>query len=400
MSLLGEPSHQEQPKALTAGLVGAFNLEDGRGFFMGTQIKLLITLTSFFLNAFAYAGPRTDGGGFVPGGTYESAISFAMEQAPENLRDYLLKDKKIDQANFPSSPVTDEIWKKMFGSSKVTENSPVYKQLGKVKFEFPYQKPCFGEEGEVDASTSHKLDAPICVSTIKLKRLSESSLNQNLMALLMHELAHQFGADEYQAGVIQRYFAARFENFSNVSPTECFSRVFDRSDYFNFMAKIAIEKVKKGSLDIIAAGMTAEQVLDFSSYSPWLVDELKTDSLLSEQLVTTIDDLKLRTNYLSNRQFEWYTAANGMTCMKFLFKPEQLIFESARVIEKNENVQIVEIKFNFFTQREERRYDYETKDLFSMLLEIRPDRDGTFLARVKSYPQFLSTKTTDEWMGK
>ena len=353
--------------------------------------NIMITILSLFLSLSAFAGPRTDGGGIVPGGTDAWTVEFVMPDVPYQLRNYLRSDAGISLQNAIYPPSLTQIWIKMFGSNVVTEDSPIFKALANVKFKIQADKPCQGVEGEVDASTAHVLGAPICVSSLTLKRLSEKTIHQELMALLLHELSHQFGANEDEAKQIQEYFTRRFEIFSNITETQCFSRIFDRSQYYWNLTKISVHRSKRSFLDKIATGLSAAQVRDFASYAPWLLNELKTDdSMLAEQLAGDIYWMTDRLNWAGDSKFEYYNAPNGMSCMRYLHDVRDLRFESAEVVEQKENSQILEVKFGYFMRFAQRRDETKVMSHFSMRLEVTADASGTYTARLKSYPQFVN----------
>ncbi|MGZ3773440.1 MAG: hypothetical protein ACXVCY_17750 [Pseudobdellovibrionaceae bacterium] len=91
--------------------------------------------------------------------------------------------------------------------------------------------PCFGKDGKKEASAEYNnLMAPICMSLEYIKSMTpKATLQQSMKSLLMHEFAHQHGADEVMAKQIERYYdrpaVQQFKLVQIVSATFNFLRV-------------------------------------------------------------------------------------------------------------------------------------------------------------------------------
>lgn len=78
-----------------------------------------------------------------------------------------------------------------------------------VELNIKEAEPCFYNGIAVPASTSGEKGSPVCFSVPELQKISPTSLKTQLVALFLHELSHQYGADELTAQKIQKMVAVR-----------------------------------------------------------------------------------------------------------------------------------------------------------------------------------------------
>lgn len=95
------------------------------------------------------------------------------------------------------------------------EMSSAFGDLQSVSLDVRESGACVGANGEEsDASTLiGRFPSPICVSVPRLTRIAPASLYSELIALLTHELSHQFGANEAEAQALQNEMLREFPRF-------------------------------------------------------------------------------------------------------------------------------------------------------------------------------------------
>lgn len=91
--------------------------------------------------------------------------------------------------------------------------------------------------GEKDASTKFQPESKICFSVPRLRLIPPLDLRSRLAALLMHELAHHFGADEETAVLLQNYYYD--EILSNRAYLR-FNTTFGFTRFEDFLEKLII----------------------------------------------------------------------------------------------------------------------------------------------------------------
>jgi len=106
-------------------------------------------------------------------------------------------------------------------------NLPMREVIPGARFEVQ-EDPCMDSGKPSDASTLKAVGSPICFSVSRLTRISPSALKTQLIALFMHELAHQFGADEPTAQAFQKIILSRLK-YANLydRAKDCFMNASD-----------------------------------------------------------------------------------------------------------------------------------------------------------------------------
>lgn len=121
---------------------------------------------------------------------------------PEVLK--ILKEMEKEKSPLPPLP-SDDTPDFQYG-----QRSTLIINLLKTEIVMKEDGPCVhGNNIPSPASTKFAIQSPICFSIQELQKTSPSGLRDQLFALLMHELAHQYGADENTAIKIQKMMQIR-----------------------------------------------------------------------------------------------------------------------------------------------------------------------------------------------
>ena len=121
---------------------------------------------------------------------------FALQQDIKNIKTPVLKDLLTKMTAPAKIGLTADRW-----------DFAYLADLKNTRFEIRTDRSCQdANEGEKDASTKFQLQASICFSVSRLRLIPPLDLRSRVAALLMHELAHHFGADEETAILLQNYY--------------------------------------------------------------------------------------------------------------------------------------------------------------------------------------------------
>ena len=88
------------------------------------------------------------------------------------------------------------------------KSSPVVQAIQRSRFVIKEKGSC---ENSGDLSTKFEIGADICFSVERLTNINPLFLKQELIAVLLHEIAHQFGTNEKEATHFQKMVAARLK---------------------------------------------------------------------------------------------------------------------------------------------------------------------------------------------
>lgn len=155
----------------------------------------------------AWCGGMDAGGGHGLGSSREEVME-ALDKLPLALDLYFRRMNStglLDPKN-----IKDENLKKVV-EKYLPDTSSSKKILEPIKFNIQESLPCNSEHGPSDASTKFQQGAEICFSIPSIMRFPKSTLNYTLASLLVHELAHQKGANEAEAVMLQKYFFQKLE---------------------------------------------------------------------------------------------------------------------------------------------------------------------------------------------
>ncbi len=127
------------------------------------------------------------------------------------------------------------------------KSNPVGNVIRHVQFHVQ-DKPCLEAGEPAQASTHFVLGSPICFSVELLSKISPTALRSELIAILMHEMAHQFGlrdevlAKKFQQTILNRlklielFYAAMDLKMSVETVEENFSSYSELSGYAGLVA--------------------------------------------------------------------------------------------------------------------------------------------------------------------
>ena len=124
------------------------------------------------------------------------------------------------------NPLVAKVFKKFFVTTATADQSkvdpsPVLQDLVASPFTVKDQGPCLefinSKWVDSDAGTNLSLKAPICFSVERIARVPFEVLNDQVVAILAHELTHHFGFGEDEANAVQDFFVRRGRFASYVS---------------------------------------------------------------------------------------------------------------------------------------------------------------------------------------
>ncbi|WP_413291174.1 hypothetical protein [Bdellovibrio sp. HCB337] len=208
------------------------------------MIKKLILLPLILISESLWANGNTggmDGGG---GGTLPaypvsaSEVREFAEMAKSKLY-YLLNGYEDPDAHLSTIPLQ----KKLFGGPRKAQEV-----LNDLRLEVRENAPCLTSNGtEVDASIHALKPNTICLSADRIsKKIDKAMVEREVLALLMHEVAHFMGADEAEATELQQDIAWRIMN-SDSGDAINEEKLRDEISYFFWNLAGGIEAVEAGN---------------------------------------------------------------------------------------------------------------------------------------------------------
>jgi hypothetical protein len=174
------------------------------------DMKTSVLIYAFLaFGAFASAGPRTDGGDGGKSTIEEVKIEIvALKGRAIVLMLQLYAGNLVPLGTLDKDVVN--VLKKLMGEHPRTGTAEFAMNIREATIEPKENGKCLGIDGESDASTERRIGAPICMNVSNLTRIPHTDLSVELVALFMHELAHQLEFDEPVAVKFQQFIRERF----------------------------------------------------------------------------------------------------------------------------------------------------------------------------------------------
>lgn len=164
------------------------------------KFSILLLLSIF--STTAQAGGISGGGG----GT-TSPVPVAPAVIEKAIKDYggpmllaWVKGAERSYRNTPTEKKRSHPFVKLF-AGPVT----IYDVIAQAKVELRYHTPCYDRDGlPRDGSVESGVPGGVCLSPFTMApKLGETTVNEETLALLLHELSHQLGTTEEEATAIQ-----------------------------------------------------------------------------------------------------------------------------------------------------------------------------------------------------
>lgn len=208
------------------------------------MIKKLILLPMLLVSESLWANGNTGGmdgggGGVLPAhpAPIQKIREFAEEAKPQLL--FLLNGYEKSYGSLSNTLI-----KKLFGGPQKAQEV-----LKGLRLEVREAAPCLTSTGvEVDASIHAFKPNTICLSAQRIsQKLDEALLEREVLALLMHEVAHFMGADEIEAVKFQKDIAERIMNSSSEAKIDTAYMISSMANFINDLGQ-GLQKLEKGDL--------------------------------------------------------------------------------------------------------------------------------------------------------
>ena len=355
----------------------------------------LFIFSSLSFSALSFAGPRTDGGGNIEHAT-EKQLEEVTDWLPYRSVWYL-----PERSDFARGHLQDPELRNAFSlflgpedKNNPDKKTPITRAIDATwPFSVKLKEKCHGPEGDVDASTPYKKGSVVCLSKSRLLQLPVETLEEELVALYLHEMAHQFGLNERVAVKVQKYIRARVLIQKQTFSGQCADMTRPQTLRDSAAKAIALPKNFQRFHTKIADSQTfnATSALKLETYTPWLVKELNNDSLIVEQIAESFFD------NMRSGDFRYYVNGHGINCRRPEFTERSLSLTSAKSLGKDEQGnETIEIKFKITQSTGGHHWSGHNDENFTMLVGIPAHSPQT--PTLMGYPQWTHQDQYEDWV--